>query len=97
MVLRQILNLCQNLKVTCCHVSATSYHVHVKTGDISNAGTNANVFLIMFGEKGDSGKLQLRQSASFKNKFERNKTDIFTLEATNIGKVGRLSPTVHFI
>lgn len=67
-------------------VVATSYHVHVKTGDVRSAGTDANVFLKIFGDKGDTGNLQLRASDN-KNKFERGRTDIFKLEATDIGKV----------
>ena len=68
-------------------ISATSYHVHVKTGDVSSAGTDANVYLIIYGAKGDTGQLMLRQSSSHKNKFERGKTDIFKIEATDIGQV----------
>ena len=67
---------------------ATSYHIHVKTGDVSGAGTDANVYIIIYGAKGDTGQLMLRQSASFKNKFERGKTDVFKIEATDIGQVG---------
>ncbi|KAH3887386.1 hypothetical protein DPMN_011402, partial [Dreissena polymorpha] len=71
-------------------LSTTSYHVHVKTGDVANGGTDANVHLIMYGDKGDTGKLMLRQSDSYRNKFERGKTDTFKLEATDIGKIKRI-------
>ncbi|KAM9056314.1 lipoxygenase homology domain-containing protein 1 isoform 3-T3 [Megaptera novaeangliae] len=54
----------------------TSYTVSVKTSDILGAGTDANVFIIIFGENGDSGTLALKQSANW-NKFERNSTDTF--------------------
>uniref|UniRef100_A0A8C9C8T9 Lipoxygenase homology PLAT domains 1 n=1 Tax=Phocoena sinus TaxID=42100 RepID=A0A8C9C8T9_PHOSS len=54
----------------------TSYTVSVKTSDILGAGTDANVFIIIFGENGDSGPLALKQSANW-NKFERNSTDTF--------------------
>ena len=66
---------------------ATSYHVSVKTGDCRGAGTDANVFLKVFGEAGDTGKLQLKNAENSKNKFERAMTDLFKLEATDIGKV----------
>ena len=66
---------------------ATSYHVRVKTGDIRGAGTDANVFIRIFGEVGDTGKLQLRQADNTKDKWERGRTDMFTLEAMDIGKV----------
>ncbi|XP_058133602.1 lipoxygenase homology domain-containing protein 1 [Dasypus novemcinctus] len=55
----------------------TSYTVTVKTSDILGAGTDANVFIIIFGENGDSGTLPLKQSANW-NKFERNSTDTFS-------------------
>uniref|UniRef100_A0A2R8MPB5 Lipoxygenase homology domain-containing protein 1 n=1 Tax=Callithrix jacchus TaxID=9483 RepID=A0A2R8MPB5_CALJA len=54
----------------------TSYTVAVKTSDILGAGTDADVFIIIFGENGDSGTLALKQSANW-NKFERNNTDTF--------------------
>uniref|UniRef100_A0A8C9AJ37 Lipoxygenase homology PLAT domains 1 n=1 Tax=Prolemur simus TaxID=1328070 RepID=A0A8C9AJ37_PROSS len=54
----------------------TSYTVSVKTSNILGAGTDANVFIIIFGENGDSGTLALKQSANW-NKFERNNTDTF--------------------
>ena len=68
-------------------VSATSYHVGVKTGDVRGAGTDANVYIIIFGEKADTGKLQLRQAENTKDKWERGRTDMFTLEAMDIGHV----------
>jgi len=32
-----------------------TYEVSVVTGDVRGAGTNANVYIIMFGEEGDTG------------------------------------------
>ena len=37
----------------------TTYHVTVYTGDLFGAGTDADVFLQMFGESQDSGKAYL--------------------------------------
>ena len=69
-------------------LAATSYLVSVRTGDVRGAGTDANVFVQIFGAKGDTGKLQLRSAEYTKNKFERSRTDQFVLEAVDIGKVG---------
>lgn len=33
----------------------TTYHVHVYTGDKFGAGTDANVFITLFGEVDDTG------------------------------------------
>lgn len=71
-------------------LKTTSYHVGVKTGDIRGAGTDANVYLILFGDKADTGKLQLRQAENTKDKWERGRTDMFTLEAMDIGKVKKV-------
>ncbi|XP_004422559.1 PREDICTED: lipoxygenase homology domain-containing protein 1 isoform X1 [Ceratotherium simum simum] len=65
----------------------TSYTVSVKTSDILGAGTDANVFIIIFGENGDSGILPLKQSANW-NKFERNNTDTFNF--SNMLSLGHL-------
>lgn len=42
------------------------------TGDVFGAGTNANVFVTLFGEFGDSGEKKLIKSQTHRDKFERN-------------------------
>lgn len=49
------------------------YKVHVHTGDIRKAGTDANVFITLYGENGDSGERQLMKSETNRDKFERGK------------------------
>ena len=68
-------------------IVATSYKVTVRTGDIRGAGTDANVYIHIFGKNGDTGRLPLRQSENTKNKFEKGRADMFTVEAVDIGKV----------
>ncbi|XP_068933675.1 lipoxygenase homology domain-containing protein 1 isoform X3 [Petaurus breviceps papuanus] len=65
----------------------TSYTVTVKTSNVFGAGTDANVFIIIFGENGDSGTLPLKRSKNF-NKFERNGTDTFSF--TDMLSLGHL-------
>ncbi|XP_009078006.1 PREDICTED: lipoxygenase homology domain-containing protein 1-like, partial [Acanthisitta chloris] len=55
----------------------TTYSLEVKTSDVGGAGTDANVFLILFGQNGDSGTLALKESNN-SNKFERNQMDEFS-------------------
>ena len=43
----------------------------VHTGDVDNASTNANVYITVYGERGDTGKRRLLKSDNF-NKFENN-------------------------
>eukprot|EP01123_Difflugia_compressa_P005057 TRINITY_DN1661_c0_g1_i1.p1 TRINITY_DN1661_c0_g1~~TRINITY_DN1661_c0_g1_i1.p1 ORF type:complete len:960 (-),score=248.52 TRINITY_DN1661_c0_g1_i1:25-2904(-) len=64
-----------------------SYKVSVTTGDRRGAGTDANVFITLFGSEGDSGERQLEKPG---NNFERNKTDIFGLECVALGELQRI-------
>ena len=47
--------------------------MEVFTGDVKGGGTDANVFISIFGDKGDSGERALRNSETNRDKFERNK------------------------
>ena len=64
------------------------YVVSVHTGDVKYAGTDANVYLTPYGEKGDTGSRQL--SNKWKNDFERNQIDKFTIEAADLGKLSKV-------
>ena len=48
----------------------------VHTGDKRGAGTNANIFLNIFGELGDTGDRPLEKSKSNRDKFERNQVSL---------------------
>ena len=52
------------------------YQVFVHTGDKRGAGTNANIFLNIFGELGDTGDRPLEKSKSNRDKFERNQVSL---------------------
>ena len=43
-------------------VTVQQYEVHVFTGDVWNGGTDANVYLTLYGEKGDTGVRQMLKS-----------------------------------
>ena len=49
------------------------YEVMVHTGKKRGAGTDANVFITIFGERGDTGLRPLRSSKTNRNKFENGK------------------------
>lgn len=51
--------------------TAHIYSVSVRTGDMYGAGTDANVFLTIYGDLGDTGERKLAKSEKNKNKFER--------------------------
>jgi lipoxygenase homology domain-containing protein 1 len=77
-------------------LDSISYHLKIKTGDIRNAGTDANVYLKIFGEKGDSGKKKLKRSDTTTNKFERGRIDEFIIESDDLGKVNTIWINYHF-
>lgn len=54
----------------CVFLSVNSYEVHVFTGTMWGAGTDANVYINMYGEIGDTGERRLRKSNNL-NKFEK--------------------------
>lgn len=56
-------------------LAEVEYEVKVHTGDVRGAGTDANVFLNIYGMNGDSGERELRKSDNL-NKFERNQVRI---------------------
>lgn len=64
------------------------YEIIVITGDEKGAGTDANVFLTVYGSNGDSGRRQLRQK--FRNLFERGRTDRFMLEMLDMGELQKV-------
>lgn len=55
------------------------------------AGTDANVFLILYGDKGQSGKMKMKNSITNKNKFEKGKKDVFKVATSNIGEIVKIN------
>ncbi|XP_067279249.1 lipoxygenase homology domain-containing protein 1-like isoform X2 [Pseudorasbora parva] len=69
---------------------STTFTMRVKTGEKKNAGTDANVYAILYGTKDDTGIINLKASKNYKNKFELGLIDEFTIEAVDIGKLKRI-------
>ncbi|XDB57174.1 hypothetical protein ABFV05_010790 [Capra hircus] len=67
----------------------TVYEVHVATGELWNAGTVANIYISVYGEKGDTGSRQLFRSKSTLN-FLRGQVDSFLLEAVHLGNLYKI-------
>lgn len=59
----------------------------IYTGDVFGAGTNANVFVTLFGELGDSGEKKLMKSQTHMDKFERNQMDRFPIQSADLGRL----------
>ncbi|XP_069710231.1 oxygen-regulated protein 1 [Phaenicophaeus curvirostris] len=67
----------------------TVYEVHVTTAELWNAGTEADVYISVHGERGDTGSRQLLRSQKPK-KFLKGQTDIFAVEAVHLGHLYKI-------
>ena len=58
---------------------------------MKGAGTDANVYVTLFGEHGDSGHIDLKTSKNnSNNKFERKSEDLFSVEAIDLGQLQKV-------
>lgn len=64
------------------------YEIVTVTGDKLNAGTNANVFITLYGKHGISPKINLRNTSE--DPFERNKSDIFVVKSNCVGPIDKI-------
>lgn len=66
------------------HRQTVKYKIIVHTGDVSGAGTDANVSIILYGTLGDTGQRALKQKG--RNLFERGQVDEFIIESLDLGE-----------
>lgn len=64
----------------CVFLSVNSYEVHVFTGTMWGAGTDANVYINIYGEIGDTGERRLRKSNHL-NKFEKGQVRFISVRS----------------
>ena len=58
------------------------YQLQVHTGDVPEADTEAEIFVTMFGERGDSGRRRLFKSKSDGKAFTKGKVSCLNLPLT---------------
>ncbi|KAJ6663001.1 hypothetical protein lerEdw1_010822, partial [Lerista edwardsae] len=68
------------------------YEVVTVTGDVRGAGTDANVFVTLFGEFGITPKVHLTSNSDKRScsAFERSKTDVFRVRTNNVGTIKKI-------
>ena len=64
-------------------LTPVTYEVVVHTGKEEGAGTDANVYITIFGVNGNTGKHALKQGG--RALFERGQVDKFPLEVADLG------------
>ena len=67
--------------------SDISYHMTIKTGDKPNAGTDANVYFSLHGDKGETPRIALQDESQTFRRFERGRADKFVVQTADVGKV----------
>lgn len=55
----------------------TCLDIFVKTGNMPASSTDANVYVQLFGEYGDSGEILLKQTVSNQKPFQNNSVSLF--------------------
>ena len=65
------------------------WEVRVFTADRRFAGTDANVFITLYGRRGVAMKQQLR-TTTMKNAFERGKEDTFLITTNDVGPISKI-------
>jgi len=68
-------------------VGDANYVITVRTSDVRGAGTDANVFCVIYGPRGSTEELRLDNS---KNNFERGREDVFRVRGRDVGVPDRL-------
>ena len=64
------------------------YEITVITGDKRGAGTDANVYITIFGKSGITEKIPLKSKS--KDVFEKNTSDMFTVKAKCVGPMTKI-------
>lgn len=59
----------------------------IKTGDKPNAGTDANVYFSLHGDKGETPRIGLQDESQTFRRFERARADKFVVQTADVGKV----------
>lgn len=67
--------------------ATVTYSINVRTGDVAQAGTDANVWVSIRGNRGRSGVLELD---SPRNDFERSGYDSYARLLNDLGTVNRI-------
>lgn len=68
----------------------TTYQITVFTGNVGSAGTDANIYMQLFGENGPSPEWNLPEGFPIRGKFEEGKPDLFEFTTDDLGQLSRL-------
>lgn len=67
-----------------------TYTIEVYTGSEPNAETEAEIYIQLFGSRGDSGRRVLYHSVNTDTKFQQGEMNVFKLEAVSLDEVQKI-------
>ncbi|TKR92365.1 hypothetical protein L596_007034 [Steinernema carpocapsae] len=67
-----------------------TYSITVHTGDRTGAGTEADLYIVLYGEDGKSTKMPLKQETEAAPKFRENSVDFFLLHCRYLGTLTKI-------
>ncbi|RNA20949.1 lipoxygenase homology domain-containing 1 [Brachionus plicatilis] len=68
----------------------TLYKITVITSEIKEAGTEADVFIKIFGKRSETEKILLEKSLTNRTKFKSDQSDVFKVTDVDVGKVRKI-------
>ena len=66
---------------------SVTYNIKMTLGEVKGRGADGNVYIQLFGSKGNTAKIQLRQAGDNKNLFESSQEYKFMVATSDVGKV----------
>lgn len=72
-------------------MNIAEYVITTITGNKLGAGTDSNVFIVVYGDKAQTAKIQLKNTETQGDPFEKGKTDIFRVNGLNCGNMSKIN------
>lgn len=69
---------------------ATTYKISVRTGNTVGASTKTNIHLILYGARGRSPDLMLKDCENHKIAFQQGAEDMFSVTCSYVGQLNKI-------
>ena len=70
-------------------MAVVKYDIRVLTGEEEDGGTQANVYINLKGEHGDTGRRDMVRKPGDTTMFSKGQTDHLTIRAVSLGRIDR--------
>ena len=79
-----------------CFLPAYNYYIEIDTGMVEGAQTSANVYLQIFGQRGDTGRRLLHKNIGGGIKWQPGQTDKFSFDAVDLSTITKWLAIISF-